>query len=381
MQIKFSNIPQILSKQKISDSQTPAFTKLPQNNIKKITDFAKANQHWQNILIIGIGGSSLSAQTLITALAKKNTPEFYFLDNLDSNKTSKIFSKLNWQKTLVIAIAKSGNTLETISNFLIAKKRLGKNWRQQTVIITDPDNGYLRKFANKEKLTTFEIPSEIGGRFSIFTPVGLLPAMLAKINIKKLLQGAQNANSQQALKFAKIHATEYLRGKNITTLCAYSNALEFFCKWWEQLLAESIGKSEKIGITPEIAIGATDQHSKLQLWSDGPRDKFFIFLNIEKSQTDFRIPCPPAKFNYLKNKSMHQILNLEFEATIKSLHEKDLPIAQIKIEEINEENMGELLQFWMLEIYYLSKILKVNPFDQPGVERGKVLIKKMLNVC
>lgn len=361
-----------------------------ESNWKKIQNFTKLSNH-QHILIIGIGGSSLPAQVLVNALnagagvpvkrgtCSTSTPQFHFLDNLDPTKASTIFNQLNWKKTLVIVIAKSGETLETLANFFIVKKLLGKNWKEQIVIVTDPQHGYLRQLAEKEKLQSFEIPPDIGGRYSIFTPVGLLPAALAGINVKKLLAGAQKANPKKAFQFAQLHAAEYRRKKNITTFCVYSNALESFGKWYEQLLAESIGKSSKIGITPQLAIGATDQHSKLQLWSDGPNDKFFIFTGIDKVQKDFKIPSPPKDFACLKGTSMQQIINTEMRSTVKSLAEKKRSIATFSIPRLDEENLGELLQFWMLETYFLGNILKVNPFNQPGVERGKILTKKLLH--
>jgi glucose-6-phosphate isomerase len=357
-------------------------------NVQEVENFARANKKWKHVLIIGIGGSSLPAQTLVEALqkagagvpAKRGTwsTQFHFLDNLDPHRASRIFKQVSWKQTLVIVIAKSGETLETLANFFVVKKLLGSSWRKQVVVVTDPKQGFLRELAEKEKLTTFAIPPEIGGRFSVFSNVGLLPAALAGIDIKKLIAGAKKANVKKAFQLAQIQAREYKRGKNIATLCAYSNALESFAKWWEQLLGESIGKSSKIGITPQLAIGATDQHSKLQLWHDGPNDKFFIFLNVEKMSEDFHIPNPPKDFAFLKNKSMQQILNVERQATIKSLVEKKRSIITQELPKLDEESLGELLQFWMLEVYFLGKILGINPFNQPGVEKGKILTKKLL---
>ncbi len=387
MKIKLHNISKPSPSIKIfSDfkKNPPAFSFLPKD-FREIEKFAKTNRKWSHVLVIGIGGSSLPAQALINALAKLNPrvhsgepPEPHFLDNLDAKKTINIFEKLDWEKTLVIVIAKSGETLETLANFFVVKQKLGTNWRKQTVAITDPKKGFLRELATKEKLTTFDIPPEIGGRFSIFTSVGLLPAALAGINLRKLIKGANKASPKKAFEFAQIQAREFKRGKNINTFCIYSNALESFAKWHEQLLAESIGKNAKVGITPQIAIGATDQHSKLQLWSDGPNDKFFTFLKVKKVEADLKIPNPPKEFGFLKNKSMQQILNAEFDATVKALAEKKRSLAIFEIEKLDEESLGEMLQFWMLEIYFLGKLLGVDPFDQPGVERGKFLTRKAL---
>jgi glucose-6-phosphate isomerase len=381
VKIKFSNIAQPTLNSKILakfKKNPPAFWDLPKKNFSEISKFAKANKKWQQILIIGIGGSSLPAQTLTTALSGKNSPKFYFLENLDPAAAAKIFAEIEWSKTLVLVISKSCGTLETLANFFVVQKLLGSSWRNQVIIITDPEKGFLHELAKKEKLTTFEIPAEIGGRFSVLSNVGLLPATLAGANLGKLLASARKADARKALNFAQLQAAEFRRDKNITTFCVYADALKSFAKWWEQLLAESIGKSSKIGITPEIAVGATDQHSKLQLWTNGPNDKFFTFLGVQNFGKDFKIPNPPKDFGFLKNKSMQQILQAEFLATTKSLVEQKRPLVILEIEKINEESLGELAQFWMLEVYFLGKILGVNPFDQPGVERGKVLTRGIL---
>ena len=382
MNTRFSNI----SKKIPSNSKTfsefqknpPVFFNLPSQDCTEIEKFARANRKWKQILILGIGGSSLPPRTLISALAKKDSPEFYFLDNLDGDKAARIFERLDWKNTLVIVIAKSGNTLETLANFFVVRKFLGKNWRQQIVAITDPERGFLRGLAKQEKFVTFEVPREIGGRFSIFSNVGFLPAALAKVNLRKLLKGAAAANAGKAFEFAGIQAAEFRRGKNISAFCIYSNTLEFLAKWWEQLLAESIGKNSRVGITPTIAIGATAQHSLLQLWMDGPNDKFFIFTRVKNSATDFKIPNPSSEFQFLRGKSFTKILAAEFAATVKSLAEKKYALATFEIPQIDEFEIGKLLQFWMLEVYFLGKILKVNPFNQPGIERGKILARKIL---
>jgi len=388
MKIKFFNIAKKASPQKNNllelQKNLPSFCKLPrEEELREISSFAKKNKKWQHILIIGIGGSALPPRTLIEAIpaakpSSSNYPKFHFLDNLDPTKTTQIFAQLDWKKTLVIVITKSGNTLETLSNFFVVQQKLGENWQKQVVTITDPEKGFLRKLSAHEKLQTFEIPPEIGGRFSIFTAVGLIPAALANLDLQKLLTGAKSAKTTEAFRFAQIHASEYSRKKNITSLCVYSNALETFTKWWEQLLAESIGKSNKIGITPQTSIGTNAQHSLLQLWSEGPDDKFFIFLKTKKSNSDLRISNPHADFKFLRGKSMQQILNIEMQTTVKSLVEKKRAMAEIEIDKLDEKNLGHLLQFWMLETYFLGKILQINPFDQPGVERGKILTRKLL---
>lgn len=354
------------------EKRPPAFTQLLDQDLSAIKKFSK---QWKQILILGIGGSSLPAQALVSALQKKNSPELFFLDNLDPAETNRTLGKLKLSQTLVIVISKSGSTLETISQFLVIRKKLK---REQIVIITDPKKGFLRELAEKEKLASFDIPSEIGGRYSVFTPVGLLPAALAGIDLPKLLKGAQKADPKKAFEFAKVQAAEYKRGKNISVFCPYANSLKKVGEWYAQLLAESIGKSSRVGITPEVSVGATDQHSKLQLWTSGPNDKFFIFLKVRDFGTDLKISNAPKEFAFLKNKSIQDILSAEFTATTKSLAERKRALAIIELPKIDAESIGQLLQFWMLEVYFLGKLLGVNPFNQPGVERGKLLAKQKL---
>ena len=380
MKIDFKNVARKSADKKILAAfrkNPPGFFDLPKNDFVEILKFARAEKSRQ-ILLIGIGGSSLPARTLVDALGDSKR-EFYFLENVDPAAAGKIFGKINWSKVLVIVVSKSGGTLETLANFFVVRKFLGKNWSRQTVFLTDAKKGFLRELAKREKIKTFAIPENVGGRFSIFTPVGLLPAALAGANLGKILSGARKADPRKALEFAQIHAAQFRRGKNISVFCAYSNALESLAKWFEQLLAESLGKNSKVGITPAPAVGAIDQHSKLQLWTSGPADKFFIFVGARNPGKDFAIPTPPAEFEFLRGKKIGDILRAEFLATTKTLDEKKRPLAIFDFAEIEPEILGEFLQFWMLEIYFLAKILGVNFADQPGVERGKILARKALS--
>ncbi|MFH0834642.1 MAG: glucose-6-phosphate isomerase [Patescibacteria group bacterium] len=379
MQIRFANLPPIKLDQKIwteFKKNPPAFCDLLNSDFAEILKFAKSCKNRQ-IIVIGIGGSSLPARALVEALGNAKR-EFYFLENVDPIAAGKIFVKIDWGKVLVLVASKSGGTLETLANFFVVQKFLGKSWAKQTIFLTDPQKSFLREIAVKEKVRMFAIPAKVGGRFSIFSPVGLLPAALAGIDLAKLLSGAHKTDPKKALAFAQLHAREFKKGKNIAVFCVYANALEALAKWFEQLLAESIGKNSRVGITPAVAVGAIDQHSKLQLWHDGPADKFFIFVGAQKFAQDFRIPKMPKEFAFLKNDSLGTILRAEFLATAESLSEKKRPVALFDLPKIDAEILGEFLQFWMFEIYFLAQILGVNFADQPGVERGKILARKRL---
>jgi len=358
------------------EKNPPAFSDLLKQDTTIIQKFADTERKkWRSVLILGIGGSSLGAQAIISALAVKNSPEFYFLDNLDPIETHTVLKKINLRQTLVLVITKSGGTLETMAQFFAIRKKLK---RQQIIAITDAKDGFLRQFAEQEKLITFEIPRNIGGRFSALTPVGLVPAALAGVKITSILNGAKAVNPREAFEFARVHAAEFKRGKNISACCTYSSQLRKFNEWYSQLLGESIGKNSQTGVTPTTAIGATDQHSQLQLWSDGPNDKFFIFSRVMNFGIDYNISNPPTEFKFLAKKSFTEILNTEFLATTQALIERKRSLATFEIPQVNAQNLGWLLSFFQFEIALLGKILKVNPFNQPGVERSKILAHKLL---
>jgi len=362
------------------EKNPPAFAALPKQKLNAIRDWSKGERKkWKHILVLGIGGSTLGGQALIQALAHSSKPKVYFLDNLDPLHTNLLFKKLHWKKTLVLVITKSGDTLETIAQFFVVKQKLGKGWRKHIVAITDSKKGFLRELAEKEKLTSFSVPNDVGGRFSVLSEVGLIPAALAGVKVKDLLQGAAAVNPREAFEFAKLHAAAYRKGKNITVFCPYSYRLRSLGEWYAQLLAESVGKSAKVGITPEVSIGAADQHSKLQLWSDGPNDKFFIFLKVEDFGVNHLLPEVSKEFSHLVGKAFLEILHAEFEATTQALSEKQRSLAIWNLPNLKAETLGYLLQFFMLEVAFLGEILGVNPYNQPGVERGKVLARKRLS--
>lgn len=382
--LRFRNPPAKIPKAdkvwKNFEKNPPAFAQLPKQKLNEIKKWSKVERKkWKHVLVLGIGGSTLGGQALIQALAHSSKPKIYFLDNLDPLHTNILFKKLHWKKTLVLVITKSGDTLETIAQFFVVKNKLGKHWRRQVVAVTDSKKGYLRELAEKENLASFGVPSDVGGRFSVLSEVGLLPAALAGVKIGDLLKGAAAVNPRKAFEFAQLHAAAYRKGCNITVFCPYSYRLRMLGEWYAQLLAESVGKSAKVGITPEVSIGAADQHSKLQLWSDGPNDKFFIFLKVEDFGINHMLPEVSKEFSHLVGKAFLEILHAEFEATTQALSEKKRSLAIWNLPNLKAETLGYLLQFFMLEVAFLGEILGVNPYNQPGVERGKVLARKRLS--
>jgi glucose-6-phosphate isomerase len=359
-------------------AEPPAFTELRYQDLRAIKKFAReARANFEGVIVLGIGGSALGGQALVEALGKSKLP-IHFLDNADPDQLAAMLRKVRLKKTLLLVISKSGGTLETLASFFYLRPKLGKNWQKQVVVITDPKVGYLRKLAQRERLTSFEIPPEVGGRYSVLSPVGLVPAALAGIRIEDLLFGAQEVDLADAYLHALVHAELFKQGQNITVFCPYSSKLKRLGEWYAQLLAESLGKKPEVGLTPEVSLGATDQHSKLQLWMQGPPDKFFIFLGLQKYGQDFLLKDLPTKFSHLRRRSLGEIMNAEFEGTLAALSEAGRNLAAWDLPEVSPRTLGHLLYFFECEVVLMGALLGVDPFTQPGVERGKVLTRKRL---
>lgn len=338
-------------------------------NISEILNFAKKSQKkFHDVVVIGIGGSILGAKTLFETLKSTywnmwKKPRMFFIDNLDADQIIDLGDILKKEKTLFIVVSKSGETLEIIEilSFLVLalKKKFGKNWKERIAIITGKNEGKLYKFAKAENLKTFLVPREIPGRFSVLTTAGLVPAAIAGIDIKKLLYGASKVKIEgvpSALAYA-----QYKTGKKITVLFPYGSKFNAFSEWYKQLLAESIGKKKNIGITPLTAIGPKDQHSLLQLLLDGPKDKFILFIEAQS-----------------KYKEFSKVISAEKKATEQALTEKKQRNATITLQKIDEENIGQLLYTMEAATALLGELYKVNPFNQPAVEKVKKLTRKIL---
>lgn len=357
-----------------------AFVKILDQDLKPILNFTKKQKNkFENILVLGIGGSALGGKALIQALKTPywnlldNYPKIFFLDTTDPDQIFHLEKLLDLKKTLLIVISKSGSTAESISLFL----HFAKLCKENIVIITDPKKGFLKKISEKEKFQTFHIPENLGGRFSVLSPVGLLPAALVGIDIKKLIQGAKKAKIAQAIDLALL---QFSQKKDTTVIFPYSYRLENFADWYTQLLAESTGKTAKIGPTPLKATGPRDQHSLLQLFMEGPNNKFFIF--IENKKFKHRMKIPPTykdkQTNYLHNKTFNELISAQLKGTQKALIQKNRPCITITLPEISEETIGELLYLFELQVALLGDLYKVNAFNQPGVELGKKLTRKYL---
>ncbi|MFA5829170.1 MAG: hypothetical protein WC843_01615 [Candidatus Gracilibacteria bacterium] len=348
----------------------------------------KIRKNFQNVFIIGIGGSSLGSIALMKSLKPFQTeqPHLFFLDNPEAGYIDFLIKNVDLSKTLLIVISKSGGTIESLSIFSVLYaqmlKKMGSKAKKNVVTITENNNGPLAKITRKEGFTTFEVPLNVGGRFSVFTNVGLLPAAIAGINIQKLLKGARNTDLEMAYKLSLLQYSLYKeKGKTMTVFFPYGRILADLGDWYVQLLAESIGKNAKVGPTPLKAVGAMDQHAQLQLFMEGPNNKFHIFVEYLKTK-QIRIPTlfkNEKPFEYLQGHDLHEVLLTERKGTAEALASKKRPNITFTMEKIDEENLGELMYLLEIEIAFLGELFQINAFDQPGVEISKILTKQYLS--
>ncbi len=355
---------------------------------KDVKDYIDSIDSYDNFIQVGIGGSALGANASIGFLNGlysnyKSKKRYFALDNIDPQRLDFVMS-LDFEKTVFHIVSKSGSTIETLSQFFIifeeAEKRLKCDVNKHFVFTTS-DKGFLYEFAQEHNIKTFFIPREVGGRYSVFTTAGLLAISFLGNNIDRFVEGAKTAvrafrnGWNMPLDFASFTVTQYNNGKNMLIMFAYKDMLYGAADWFRQLWAESLGKDSK-GQTPIKALGTTDQHSQLQLYMDGPKDKTIIFLDT-LANNDFKIGNA-FDFEYLKDKHISQIMDAEKQATLKSLTENSIPCGSIFLTQKDEFALGALYISLMIATVKAADILGINPFDQPGVELGKVYTKRFL---
>ncbi len=350
--------------------------------IEKINRFAKENSDFEHIVICGIGGSALGAICLQQSLGHLYMNKLHVLDNVDPVMIKELEEVIDYSKTLFIVITKSGGTIETLSQYNYFSNKIKENGYELSdhmVVITGPQQNPLRDEAEKEDLTIFDIPEDVGGRFSVLTVVGLLPAKLIGIDIEKLIKGAKemrdvflNPESKDNLPYqlAKTQFDLSQKGKVMNVLMPYSQKLVKFADWFRQLLAESVGKDGK-GITPINSLGVTDQHSQLQLYNDGPNDKLYIFIEIKDLRPEITIDSPYKT-------TFGELMQIEKNATEASLTKSGRPNITILVDSVTEETLGQLFLLFEGATAFLGELMGINAFDQPGVELSKNLTKKAL---
>lgn len=342
-------------------------------DIKKTKHFKK----FKTIVVVGMGGSILGAKAIYSCLKNKIKKKFIFLDNLDHDYLLRIKKENNLNKALFLIISKSGNTSETIINSSFFKLFLKK---QNVIIISEYKDNALFNFANKKGVNFVRHQKNIGGRYSIFSDSGMLPAYLMglqprsfKKNLPILLKN-KKLLSKNIKKISKIN----IKKVKIVVLLNYIPELNDFLFWCQQLLAESLGKNGK-GFMPIVSNAPKDHHSLLQLYLDGPKDKiFYIFSSENKKKIKINSKIFGEKARYLNKKNYENIKLSQKNALITILKEKKIIFKEIIIKKFDESTLGKLFFLFIFETIVFSKILKVNPFDQPAVERVKVLTKKLL---
>ena len=336
---------------------------------------------YKNIIVIGMGGSILGTKSIYSFLKKKIKKEVFFFDNLDLNLILKYKKIKNLKNSCFIVVSKSGNTLETITNLgTIFSKNLLKN---KLIIITEITDNALMSIANRYHAEIIEHKKFIGGRYSILSETGMFPAALMGLNLmkfKNLKSLIKNKNFISSLiqNVAGIY-TLNLKKINNSVILNYDSSLNDLGYWYQQLVAESLGKQGK-GINPILSFGPKDHHSLLQLYLDGPKDKFFTLFNSAKKENKYKVTQDiiPSNMGFLKNKNLEFIINAQCNAIKNIFKLKKIPFRQITFSKKNENELGEILTFFVLETILLSRLMNINPFDQPAVEQLKIETKKFL---
>ncbi|MGZ3787612.1 MAG: glucose-6-phosphate isomerase [Bacteriovorax sp.] len=351
---------------------------------------------------VGIGGSSLGPEMLVSAL-KKNDLKFIFINNIDPDEIYTQLKDLNPSECLFYFVSKSGGTAETmaalsiVTNFLSSKNISNSDLKNYYVFATDPKKSELLDLAKELEVTHLEVPSDVGGRFCALTPVGFLPALFAGIDVEQLVSGAKQAQKMclmESVENPLLKTAEFLfslkKEKEIdqTVMMPYSSKLRSFSFWFTQLWAESLGKKKNlkgetvnVGFTPIVGFGATDQHSQMQLFMEGPNDKCLILLEVLNFDHDYKLASPLKSKTQekLSGFSLAQLMKAELAGTLKALAENDRPTLHITIERNDELHMGELIVFFESLTALMGDYLMIDPFDQPGVEAGKIYAFHFLN--
>ena len=333
------------------------------------------------IAIIGMGGSILGAESIYYFLQEKIKKKFYFFNDLNPKKISLFKKKVNLSKVLFIVISKSGTTVETLANFLCLNilKKSSKN----ILVISEKNNNLLYSITKRLNLNYIEHNENIGGRYSVLSEVGSVPAYLMGCNIKKLRSNILSflkGNKKLFLKESVLKLASLFKSKKIKNIIFlnYAPELEKFLFWCQQLLAESLGKKGN-GFLPLISNAPKDHHSLLQLYLDGPKDKLFCIFSLDKTSKE-KISSNDnlIKSYFLNKKKLDEIKEAQRKALTKTLKEKKIPFREFKVRKNNESVLGELFAYFMLETIILGELANINPYDQPAVEQVKILTKKLL---
>ena len=405
MSEKIPMVHRIMNEKKAS----MAWRSLPYNQKEIVADMKaqaqRINADFENFVVLGIGGSALGSKALFTGTKhlkyneipreRRGGVRFYVVDNVDPDGINALLDVIDVKKTCFHVITKSGNTVETMSQFMIVlaklKEELGDNYKDNIVITTDKENGIMKKISNQYGFKTYTVPDGVGGRFSVLCPVGLLSAAVLNIDIDALLGGAaamdeactrENLWENPAYMYALLYCAAMENGVNISVMMPYADGLLNMAEWYAQLWAESLGKhygndgSEVYtGQTPVRALGVTDLHSQVQLYTEGPFDKIIAFVDVEEFNTQLTIPTAPIDVMdaaYLQGQTVNKLIASEMRATEYAVTKSGKMNMRITLSRMDAFNIGAM--FFLLEMATAAagELLEINAFDQPGVEEGKI---------
>ncbi len=385
-----------------------AFLDLPYQDIENVIQLAQRKRaQMDNLVVLGIGGSALGARALHSALlhpfnhlldreSRRGFPRMFVADNIDPDHFMGLLSALDLSRTFFIVISKSGGTAETMSQFMIVRGALIREfgmegYRERMAAITDAEEGHLREIVGRDGLEWLPVPPGVGGRYSVFSPVGLLPAAICGIDIKGLLQGAARMDKRcqkpgihenpAYLLGAVYYLSDTMYKRNIVVMMPYASGLLDLAEWFQQLWAESLGKAATVqgspantGSTPVRALGVTDQHSQVQLYMEGPHDKVITFIGVESFSGQGPIPGDLDEVEgvgYLGGHTLAELLRAERSATETALAKAQRPSLTIKMPRVAASCMGEVMYMLEMATVFAGALYKVDPLDQPGVELGK----------
>lgn len=409
---RIRQLQEVLKKKDYSDDSASIILPRDDSHLESVRKAAKEFRNAELVVVVGIGGSNLGTVAVQEAALgklhnlRRDLTRIVYADTVDSDNLSMISEAINYylsrnRKVLVNVISKSGMTTETIANFQVLLERIQETFPRtykEFVVITSDEGSKFDILAEKLEYARLTIPKHVGGRYSAFSAVGLLPLAVVGVDVEQLLKGASDAlrmcldddvKNNPAAIIASLMYLHYKKGRKIHDHFVWSNDLESAGKWYRQLLGESIGKEWnakktrkiKVGITPTVSVGSTDLHSVGQLYLGGPDDKFFRFVTVEKSRTNVTVPKMPF-FDLLvrgaQGKSADELLWAIINGVQKAFSKKKLPFIELALPDKSEYHIGQLMQIEMIEVMLLGQLFDVNPFNQPNVEDYKEETRKIL---
>jgi glucose-6-phosphate isomerase len=380
------------------ESQEVGYYHLIEQDLKDIKRYKKETSWVKRVVIVGIGGSSLGTKAIhqLLYMSKKRRKKISFLESVGPNAIKAVLSKVDFDETLFLIISKSGGTIETISNFKYILKKYRVNLddeddKKHFCIVTDKDSN-LDKFAKKYSLKSFYIPKNVGGRFSVFSTVGLVPLAIMGYKINYFLEGAKLLRDRffdkkydnllkKAIFIAKNH-----KKYPINVLFSYSSTFKAFNEWYVQLWGESLGKidenGQRVGLTPVGLVGSIDQHSFLQLLTEGPLDKTVTFIKVNDFKNDIKIPDIKLDYlescDYVNGYTFNELINAQCDATLESVVKNGINVDLIEIDDFSEKSVGYLIFYFELLTSLTAIMLNIDAYNQPGVEEGKKILRTKL---